>query len=207
MIGRRTVAALAALAVFGAGGGWLARSLLERDAVELSSASRGDSVAGGSAAPAGAAERDAPRHARAQLARVGDPRPVFLADVYERDEVARSSTDSIFTSKGAVRRLEREALSRLIGDDDGRGLAACLSAPEDLEEVVVEWRVVSTDEVVAIRDAAILEPMVTPEQTRCIDELMQGIEARREPGDAPFLRGDRRRIHRVPLGVSFVQSP
>jgi hypothetical protein len=123
--------------------------------------------------------------------------------VYTREEVDRSSTDAIFVSKGAVSRLELEALVRLIGDNDGKSLVGCLRHETEREEAVVEWRIVSTEERIAILDVALIEPTASPEEATCIDELMRGLEVVREPYHPPFLRGEQRRTKRVPLGIGL----
>lgn len=197
----RVLVVMCAIAVFGTLAGWLARDMVTRPSTVAASPRPGVNR---NFAPA----QSTPN---ASSARAGtfpptwrhDPRPLLRADVYTREEVDRSSTDAIFVSKGAVSRLELEALVRLIGDNDGKSLVACLRNETELEEAVVEWRIVSTEERIAILDVALIEPMASPEEATCIDELMRGLEVEREPYHPPFLRGEQRRTKRVPLGIGL----
>jgi hypothetical protein len=193
----RTVVVMFVLAVVGTAVGWLARAIVTRE-----------SSTGAVAPPVNESAVSVPTPSRpSSEARIvpprqpRDPRPLLLADVYSREEVDRSSTDAIFVSKGAVSRLEREALLRLVADNDGKSLVACLHAEPEREEAIVEWRLVSTDERIAIVDVRLIDPVARPEEAACIDELMKGLEVMRERYHPPFLHGDQRRTNHVPLGI------
>lgn len=197
----RALVLMCAIAIFGTLAGWLARDMVSRPSMVAASPRP---RVNGNVAPA-------PSTPNASSAKAGtvpptwrhDPRPLLLADVYTREEVDRSSTDAIFVSKGAVSRLELEALVRLIGDNDGKSLIACLRHDTEREEAVVEWRIVSSEERIAILDVALIEPTASPKEASCIEELMRGLEVVREPYHPPFLRGEQRRTKRVPLGIGL----
>lgn len=196
MSGRATTALLLVAAATGLIVGRVARNLAAPDHQEGPSGAPAPAAARGGTTPGPAVSRP-PRSRGALPPRPARP-PTLVGGIYAEDEVARASTASLTASRSAASVLERRALTRIAGSDDGLALVDCAGSAALPPTVVVELRVVSEPSRIAVTDLRVVADHVAPSLATCIAALARGLEERSDPA-IPFLRGDAWLRHELQL--------
>lgn len=192
MRGRVAIVLLAVTAVAGLAAGYLARRLHEPTGSTSVPTSPATTSAARAPGPALASGQITPRTDRTHqpLPRPPPARvPTLVGGLYTRAEVAVSSTASLTASRNAASTLERRALTRVAGSDDGTSLVDCPGSGALPSAAVVELHVVSGPSRIAVTDVRIVADGIPAEVAACISALAQGLEERADPA-IPFLLGD-----------------